>query len=83
MIFDAGGVRLEGKDEARDADAEGVKEAHLNRGIGVFNRDEDEEDGEDSGVGVFAEEEGGGALEIVDGLATFVNDRWNRGEVVV
>lgn len=83
LVLDASGVRLESEDEARDADAESVKQTHFDRGVGVFNRDEDKENGKDGGVGVFAEEEGGGALEVVDGLTTFVDNGGDRSEIVV
>ena len=62
FVFDAGGVGLESEDDAGETDAGEVQDTHLEGSIGVFKRNQNKEDGENSGIGVFAEEEGSRAL---------------------
>lgn len=81
MVFDALGVGLESEDETGHADADEVKKRHLDGGVGVLEWEDDEEDGEDGGVDGLGEEEGGGALEIVDGLTTLGDDSGDGFEV--
>lgn len=46
-----------------------------------MHREENENNGENGGVDGFGEEEGGGTLEIVDGLAAFVDNTGDGGKV--
>ncbi len=73
-VFDAIGVFLERQDEAGKANAGKIEQSHFNRFEGVAEGEKDEDDGQNAGINGLGEEERGGAFEVVDGLAAFVDD---------
>ena len=74
FVFDAFGVVLEGESKAGESNADEVKQGHFNGGIGVTERENSKEDGENAGIDGLGKEEGGGAFEVIDGLAAFINN---------
>lgn len=82
-VFDASGVFLESENDAGETDTGEIEERHFEWGEGVFERDDDENKSENGGIGVFAEEEGGGAFEVIDGLAAFGDDIRDAGEIAI
>lgn len=73
-VFDAFGVMFESKDETRETDTSEVQKGHFDGAEWVAEGEDDEDYGENGSVDGFGEEERGGAFEVVDRLATFVND---------
>ena len=73
-VFDTFSVVLESKDEAGEADTGEIQERHFDGAEGIAKWEDDKNDGEDGSVDGFGEEEGGGAFEVVDGLAAFIDD---------
>lgn len=55
----------------------------MNWDVRVIEWKECKQDGKERSVNSLGEKERGGALEIVDGLATFVDDAWNSLEAGV
>ena len=81
VVFDAVGVVFESKNEAWETDAGEVQKRHFDGGEGVLHREKYKDHGKDGGVDSLGEEEGGGTLEVVDGLAAFGDNAGDGGEV--
>lgn len=77
-IFDAVGVAFKRENEAREADTGEVQEAHLDGGGGVVKGQKDEDDCKNTGVNGLGQKESSGAFKVVDRLAAFIDDGWNR-----
>ena len=72
---------FEREDDAGQADTGKVEQSHLDRGEWVGGGEEDKNNGKDRGVDSLGEEERGGTLEVVDGLAAFGDDARDGSEI--
>lgn len=73
-VFDAVGVFLESKDETWKTNTGEIKKRHFDGTEGVVDGEKNKNNSKDAGINSFGKKEGGGAFEVVDGLAALGDD---------
>lgn len=80
-VFDTVGVFLESKDETWKTNTGEIKKRHFDGAEGVIDGEKNKNNSEDAGINSFGKKEGGGAFEVIDGLAALGDDARDGFEI--